>query len=392
MEYITAAEAAVKWGVSLRQIQRLLAANRIPGAKSYGRSWLIPGDAQKPCDARREKKTPHYDLASDLADIIDATTAPWPRENPYKILDTIQEERIRLHYEDELIYLKGDFELVKSYFYKTDGDDASRLRACPGAIASAISMGDYPFYLEIEDFLKSVIQSVKDENVIVFAELCLSTAYTGAVAPNMVPDWLKSGDFSHVHPRAKRDAAYKRAKYFECISQFELMLATAQTALTFCDSDSGISTYDIYFRVVCAMACCLLNRMDEGRRWLLDAMRIAMPHGFITPFAESAHTFGGLLEQILERDYPEYYNPVIEQWKRTIANWVTFHNSFTRANATRILSLREYQIAQQAALGASNAEIADKYHIAEGTVKNRLNEIYGKLYISNRNDLKKLIM
>jgi len=55
MEYISASEASEKWGVSLRQVQRLLAGNRIPRAKKYGRSWMIPDDAEKPGDARRDK-------------------------------------------------------------------------------------------------------------------------------------------------------------------------------------------------------------------------------------------------------------------------------------------------------------------------------------------------
>ena len=33
MEYISAIEASIKWGVSLRQVQRLLADGRIPRAK-----------------------------------------------------------------------------------------------------------------------------------------------------------------------------------------------------------------------------------------------------------------------------------------------------------------------------------------------------------------------
>lgn len=56
MEYISVLEASEKWGISLRQVQRLLAAKRIPRAKKYGRSWMIPDDAEKPVDLRNEKK------------------------------------------------------------------------------------------------------------------------------------------------------------------------------------------------------------------------------------------------------------------------------------------------------------------------------------------------
>ena len=53
MEYISVVEASQRWGISPRQVQRLLAAERIPHAKKYGRTWMIPVDAKKPYDSRR---------------------------------------------------------------------------------------------------------------------------------------------------------------------------------------------------------------------------------------------------------------------------------------------------------------------------------------------------
>ena len=92
MEYISAAEASEKWGVSLRQVQRLLADNRVPCAKKYGRSWMIPGDAEKPADPRRGKKPPGQSLPSELARVIEATTMPMPAHDPDAILKTVKEE------------------------------------------------------------------------------------------------------------------------------------------------------------------------------------------------------------------------------------------------------------------------------------------------------------
>ena len=45
MEYITVAEAAEKWGVTPRQVQRLLAAGRIQGANKDGHAYMVPADA-----------------------------------------------------------------------------------------------------------------------------------------------------------------------------------------------------------------------------------------------------------------------------------------------------------------------------------------------------------
>ena len=50
LEYISAPEAAKKWGVSERRVQKRCEENRIPGAFKFSRMWLIPTDAEKPKD------------------------------------------------------------------------------------------------------------------------------------------------------------------------------------------------------------------------------------------------------------------------------------------------------------------------------------------------------
>lgn len=54
-EYMTAQEAANKWNVSLRWVQRLCKENRIDRAMNVNRVWLIPKEADKPADARYKK-------------------------------------------------------------------------------------------------------------------------------------------------------------------------------------------------------------------------------------------------------------------------------------------------------------------------------------------------
>lgn len=52
MEYISTLEAAKKWGISERRVQKLCEENRIPGVVRFSRMWLIPKDAEKPTDRR----------------------------------------------------------------------------------------------------------------------------------------------------------------------------------------------------------------------------------------------------------------------------------------------------------------------------------------------------
>ena len=61
MEYMSAPQAAEKWGISERRVQILCSENRIPGVSKLGYMWLIPKDAEKPIDARlkAERKKKH---------------------------------------------------------------------------------------------------------------------------------------------------------------------------------------------------------------------------------------------------------------------------------------------------------------------------------------------
>lgn len=48
MEYISAKEAAERWGIQVRGVQELCKAGRIQGAFKFERSWMIPASAKKP--------------------------------------------------------------------------------------------------------------------------------------------------------------------------------------------------------------------------------------------------------------------------------------------------------------------------------------------------------
>jgi hypothetical protein len=53
-DFTTVHEIAVLWSLSVRQVQRMCAANMIPGIVRFGNAWAIPKTAQKP---KRKNKT-----------------------------------------------------------------------------------------------------------------------------------------------------------------------------------------------------------------------------------------------------------------------------------------------------------------------------------------------
>ena len=53
--YMKAEEAAERWNVSVRQVQRLCGEGRIEGVIRFGKSWAIPKNAPKPTRTSKMK-------------------------------------------------------------------------------------------------------------------------------------------------------------------------------------------------------------------------------------------------------------------------------------------------------------------------------------------------
>lgn len=54
LDFISVKEAAEKWGISERRVQKLCEEERIEGVLRFGRSWMIPKSAHKPEDMRKK--------------------------------------------------------------------------------------------------------------------------------------------------------------------------------------------------------------------------------------------------------------------------------------------------------------------------------------------------
>ena len=72
MEYLKICEVAKIWGLSERGVQALCAQGKIEGATRFGRSWMIPKNAQKPIDGRTKSGKAHVN--EDM---------PLPRKTPF---------------------------------------------------------------------------------------------------------------------------------------------------------------------------------------------------------------------------------------------------------------------------------------------------------------------
>lgn len=68
--YITAKQAAEKWGISDRRVRILCSQGKIPGAYQQGRAWKIPYDATKPSDKRYKNKESLIPILEDKLKVL----------------------------------------------------------------------------------------------------------------------------------------------------------------------------------------------------------------------------------------------------------------------------------------------------------------------------------
>jgi len=421
MDHMTVSETAARWGVSERWVHKYLKDGRVKGALRFGAVWMIPSGAKKPRDPRYNKATSQMSLQDELDHAITEVHEHHSTRTPQSLLipdishdsqapnvshgpNTTRafpaaenSDKLNLSREAAYAYLRGDFKHVKHCYEQAGSSDAVKLLVSAISIPASIGMGDYAFFQDAERWLKEIVSAGHGAGVTAYAQYALAGGYMGAHAPDMVAGWVKEGDFSALHPLARYEAINRRADYLYYMKKYGSMLETVQTAVSLLgfskNSPSGAEAtiMGINLRIRCAVACHALGRVDDAKRWLIGTMETALPSGFITPFAENATLLGDLTEQCLKQAYPEWYDAVFGLAGQTLANWIAFHNRFTKDNITLILTLREMGIARLAVQRVPYKTIAEQYHISLGRLKSIMSEIYGKLYVHNRAELSKYI-
>lgn len=229
--------------------------------------------------------------------------------------------------------------------------------------------------------------------------MILGTASIGARSLSQLADWIVAGDWTGLHPLVRFEAARQQADYFEVTKDFEAMLRVAQTALhlaTLVVAKDETSYVGICLRIRAALALEHLGRHDEAKTWMRNAMDIALPHGYLVPFAEVSANAVGLIDELIRQYYPGLLKRYVEMAEKITRNWLLLRAIRIRPTGgvpPRIsqLDLEEIEITFAVCRGDSNAEIARALQLAEGTIKNKMRRIYEKLGVSEGHPRSELV-
>ena len=143
-------------------------------------------------------------------------------------------------------------------------------------------------------------------------------------------------------------------------------------------------------RVCLSTALFNQQKVNEARRVMAEAARIAAPEFFVRPFLFSDPQSASLLSLVL---HTENLNPGARSFIKGVLTMLG-HADGTQKTSSRdepvplaiaaSISPREQEILQSLSIGLSNREIAIKHSISASTVKTHLENIFRKLGVNSR--------
>lgn len=317
---------------------------------------------------------------SELEHAIAAVYRPFPIDDPASGYFGWSGDEYAPQFRNQLLYLSGSFDaILKTYDALPHG--AGKLTASSSALPAAIALGNLTKFHEIEADLHRLTGPSADPEVRAYAEHVLAIAYLGARTPQRIAQWIKEGDFARLPAPVRYSAYAQRAQYLAITRDYEAMLNTAQMTLhlmrSVCSTEETSLT-GIDLRIQSAIALLHLGRTEAARTWLQSAMDIALPHGFITLFAENIVKLGGLVEELLDQHYPQWKAPIVSMAGRVVPNWMMLDDRLL-PTAPSTTSVQDLEIAYCAARGLTAAEIAKRFHLSAGTVSNKLQRLNSAL-------------
>lgn len=401
MEYITVQEIAEKWDVSVRQVQRLLAADRIPGAKKYGRAWMIPVEAVKPEDFRKEKRMAEKDDSSRNAEIVKASI-PMPLMNsPFEPgqckawIESFEDEDVKEIARAEYYYFRGRPERVVKLVepYLTSKDLSQQLSAFLLFSYANLSLGHtHQAHYGLEQLAKIIQESVKKNPVPQIQAFSVFFATTARVLLHLPLDGLPSlMEYLRYLPSGLQlYACYVMAHHAYIEGDYSKSLGIAETGFAMQEKICPISA--IYLHIMMAISLMGMKRTEEAKKQFMIAWEMAQPDDLIEGFGEHHGLLHGLIETCIKPKYPKDYERIIAITYSFSAGWRKIHNPATSGNVADNLTTTEFTIAMLANRRWTNAEIASYMHLSEHTIKRYISDIYQKLGITSRRELHQFML
>lgn len=158
---------------------------------------------------------------------------------------------------------------------------------------------------------------------------------------------------------------------------FETVIARSEKLLQLCDK-MNYALVRIHIQIQTAAAYKILGMREEASAIIEAALRESEADWCLIPAVENYRYIGELVREYKHRDFAEQIERLGEKFE---ANCADLQKQIYGSDAIDGLTDREMQIAKMVSKRMSNKEIAAGLFLSEGTVKQYINRIYGKLGI-----------
>lgn len=406
MQYITAAQAAEKWELTVRRIQDLCRNNQIHGAVRWGRDWMIPADAHRPADRRRKQAVQTINDSVQL-----------PRKHPAIILSNLYHhpgsaDQVAAEMQDMplaaklfsafLAYMRGEIAaseaLAREILQQECGHD---LQIGCGLVLTfcALFKGDFTAWNQAKQYIaEAPCHNTRDRNAVDF---WLAAAESELRETTTFPIWFMRGSFDILPGDSFPSARFYYLRYLHLQGHEYAMgqhgAADAQTQMGFFsfvaepliaqNHKEGALVSELYTRLICACSYHDLGNDAMARHHLDLAIQLALPDKLYMPLAEYRRQLDFLMDERIAAVDPAAAAKVRSLNKAWLPGWTKLQALERGRKISNTLTAREREVAKHAAFGLSNKEIADRLNISVNTVKQSLRTAMDKTGALRRNEL-----
>ncbi len=311
MEYISAKQAAEKWGMSQRFVQRRCIEGRIEGATKLGNAWIIPINAEKPHDMRKTDSKAYFkEVSKDIEvlkykhDIMPLMNAVFPIGKCREYIDSIQDKDEKNIAFAEYYYYTGNakkcLQIAEDYL----DNEIFELRVSAIWLygLSSICLNKTELTKKAYKLVEQIYQST-DENSPKLERALAVCLYNNVLTrlnfqrPKEIPH---TQHYVHILPPGLRMyVLYSQAHFAYNNDLHGVAIGIAETVLSLDDTRCSIAT--IYTHLVCAMCYIHLGLKTMSETHLLEALNYAKPDELIMPFGELHKELCGMIEAVVKK-------------------------------------------------------------------------------------------
>lgn len=390
MDYISTREAAAMWGISPTRITILANEGRIPGAKHTGHGWMIPKDAAKPTD-RRVRKTAFSFENSSADDFSFPFYAYRPDWNPALEAQLSGQELLLL--QGQRLCMECRFQKAYTLLQSFQQESADEVQLISYLVVSAVcciglnrpaEFSDYYFRLKLllasdfphkNDMVNTI--SILDNYTMPLENIINRSAYSPNVSYQCLPFVCAQIAYAYL---AKEILNMNSAD----VSVPELFLrflnsSTADLAI----EHINMCLFGIY---------AIRNNTEKSLHHARTVIKLIYEKKHYFTLLSYYRHFAPYLAPILD-EYPEDFRQTIHSLATEYAK--TSPSFFSAISSNSIMFQiqdTEFPYITAVLQDTPNKLIAKRLGVSQQTVQRRLTELYIKLNVSTKKELKAVLL